>query len=94
MLKPFELSAGDNDKWKSRVILDEEELKRQARVIDYQLRCRNTSTAIGMMEEWTISWAAWCRGDTGEWLDFGTVRQRAKAVMAGIGSATCGQACL
>ena len=80
MLEPFELRAGAH--WKGGVTLDEDELRRQARVIDYQLRCHNTATAIGMMEEWTISWGAWCRDDTREWLNYGTSRQRARAVLA------------
>jgi len=88
-LEPFELRAGAY--WKDRVSLGAGELKRQARVIDYQLRCRNTSTAIGMMEEWAISWAAWCRGDYGEWLIYSSSRRRARAVLASFGSATCGQ---
>ena len=55
--------------WKRRVPLDEHELKRQARIVNDLLRHRNLSTALRLMSEWTVSWMAWRRGGTRNWLE-------------------------
>ena len=88
VLEPFELRAGAN--WKSRIALDETELRRQANVIDYQLRCRNTSTAIGMMHEWTVSWSAWCKKDEKGWLQYTDSRRRAIGALNQVKPNSCG----
>ena len=86
-LEPLELRAGAN--WKNNVELDEDELKRQARIIDYQLGCHNTSTAIGMMVEWTVSWTAWCKKDAKDWLQYNESRRRATEALNQIKPGCC-----
>lgn len=88
ILEPFELRAGTY--WKGKVALDRSELERQARVIDYQLRCRNTAAAIGMMHEWAVSWCAWCRNDEKGWLQYNDSRRRATAALKKVTPNSCG----
>ena len=70
LLEPFALTAPvDGDGWKRHVVLSDDELKRQARVIDDLWRRDNIGTALGLMNEWTVSWAVWRIGGGNGWLD-------------------------
>ena len=60
--------------WKSKICLDENELKRQAYMIDLYLNRDQLSLAVGLMREWVVSWAIWKSDNTADiskWLDRG-----------------------
>ena len=67
--------------WKGNVAASESELRRQARVIDDLLQRELFATALGLMNEWTVSWVAWVRGKGEEWLDYRKVRTSAAALL-------------
>ncbi len=86
ILEPFALiekpvSGGG---WKRNVKLSESELKRQARIIDNLLLRENFATALGLMNEWTVSWVIWRQGHETEWLDYKPVRRRAGSLLGAI----------
>ncbi|GIW92216.1 MAG: hypothetical protein KatS3mg110_0257 [Pirellulaceae bacterium] len=56
--------------WKASVPLDQEELARQARVIDLYLERRQIAQAAGMLREWVVSWVMWQKGRTTDWLGY------------------------
>lgn len=75
--------------WKGNVALDENELKRQAYMIDLYLERGQLSLAVGLMREWVVSWAIWKSGKTGEienWLDNNKVRTRYEGILGAIGA--------
>ena len=67
--------------WKGNVAASKGELRRQARVIDDLLQRELFATALGLMNEWTVSWVAWVRGKGEEWLDYRKVRTSAAALL-------------
>lgn len=75
--------------WKSKIPLDEDELKRQAYMIDLYLERGQLSLAAGLMREWVVSWAIWKSGKTEElkeWLDTKDVRPRYERILGAIGA--------
>ena len=65
--------------WKKGVELTRGELSRQAELIDSLLENRHQSTALGLMHEWTVSWAVFEKGfDEPNWLDYKKTRRPAK----------------
>ena len=75
--------------WKENIHLDEDELKRQAYMIDLYLERGQLSLAAGLMREWIVSWAIWKSGKTGEienWLDNNKVRPRYERILGAIGA--------
>ncbi len=85
ILEPFTLvESARGEPWKRRVALSEDELKRQARIIDDLLRHENVATALGLMNEWTVSWVAWRWGDASEWLDFHKVRRKSARLLGAV----------
>ncbi len=60
-------------------------MKRQARVIDSLLEHGHAATALGLMNEWTVSWAV-LRRDPGkhDWLDYQNVRRKAAETLGAI----------
>ena len=85
ILEPFALTeSASGSGWKRRITLSEEELKRQARVIDDLLNRESFATALGLMNEWAVSWVVWRRHDTREWLDYRTVRRSAAGLLGAI----------
>lgn len=54
----FEKRPGKGQ-WKGQIPLDENELKRQAYMIDVYLDRGQLSLAVGLMREWVVSWAIW-----------------------------------
>ncbi len=84
ILEPFSLAdVAPGDGWKKRVVLTEPELKRQARVIDKLLQNRNLAVALGLMNEWTVSWVS-LRLGLENWLDYERVRRKAGALLGAI----------
>ena len=84
-LEPFALTrpvAGEG--WKRKIVLSRGELERQAGVIDNLLLRSNFATALGLMNEWTVSWVAWRCNDVNDWLRFGTVRRRAAGLLGAV----------
>jgi CRISPR-associated DxTHG motif protein len=53
--------------WKSTVALSREELDRQARLIDDLRRRGAVAQSLGLLREWTVSWAQWCSGASDDW---------------------------
>ncbi len=87
----FKASPGGG-KWKGQIRLDEDELKRQAYMIDLYLKRNQLSLAVGLMREWTISWIIWKSGNCEEierWLDL-DVRERYSNELGTIGAAARG----
>ncbi len=67
--------------WKPNVVLDADELERQARMIDIYLDRDQLSLGVGLMREWVVSWAIWKSGnntDIKNWVDHQKVRWRYK----------------
>lgn len=62
---------------KAGLALDEQELRRQALLVDSLLKRHNLPAAFGLMMEWTISWAILRNGRGGDWLDYGGCRRLA-----------------
>ncbi len=84
-LKPKALSEGSSsDGWKGRVALSQDELKRQARIIDDLFERGHVATAIRLVNEWTVSWAIWRGGERGGWLDYERARKPAANLLAAI----------
>lgn len=75
MTTPVALQQSSTNAWKRQITLSADELKRQARVIDNLLQHGNVATALGLMNEWTASWAVWCRDRNADWLDYANVRR-------------------
>ena len=76
-LGSFAADTPTGDGWKQRVDLTAVELDRQVRIIDDLLRRKNVAAALGLMNEWTVSWVVWRQGDRREWLDYANTRRRA-----------------
>ena len=58
--------------WKGKVILDQDELNRQASMIDLYLDRGQIPLAVGLMREWVVSWVIFQAGkkdEIGKWLD-------------------------
>ena len=75
--------------WKEDIPLNENELKRQAYMIDLYLERGQLSLAVGLMREWVVSWAIWKSDKTGEienWLDNNKVRPRYERILGAIGA--------
>lgn len=84
MIAPVALQQPSRNPWKRKIALSSDELKRQARVIDDLLQRGNVATALGLMNEWTASWAAWRRDRNGNWLDHTSVRRSAGNLLGAI----------
>lgn len=70
--------------WKGKVVLSGDELERQARVVDDLLKRGNLASALGLMNEWTVSWVVLRLGRETEWLDFKRVRRKAAGLLRAI----------
>ena len=78
LVEPFALSNPvSGSGWKRKVALSEAELQRQAGIIDDLWAHGNVAAALGLMNEWTVSWVVWRRGRAHDWLDFSTARRGA-----------------
>ncbi len=76
VLAPYRLSGAASNTWgKKSLVLDEKELKRQAGLVDDLLNRGNLPAALGLMNEWTVSWVLWNQNSIGSWLDFHKVRR-------------------
>ena len=71
--------------WKESVQLCEQELERQARMIDSYLARGQVSLAAGLMREWVISWLMWQRGTTRKWLGY-NARKPYEQILGGLGA--------
>lgn len=74
--------------WKENICLNEDELKRQARMIDIYLDRDQLSLGIGLMREWVVSWAIWKSGNSADiqkWLNR-EVRERYTRRIGAIGA--------
>ena len=87
IIEPFaSCDPVSGDGWKKRVVLSEHELRRQAKLIDDLLARGHLANALGLMNEWTISWVVWrTTGDVRErWLDFKKERREASGLLGAI----------
>lgn len=81
ILEPFALTESvSRNGWKKRVVLSKQELKRQASIVDDLLEHGNIAAALGLMREWTVSWATWRLGGESEWL-YRKVRTKATNIL-------------
>ena len=83
-------SAFTNDaltrgQWKQSICLDENELERQARMIDLYLARKQLSLAVGLMREWVVSWVILKSGKTDGWLT-GNIRQPCERCLGALGA--------
>ena len=81
-------NAGD---WKRKppVVLNADELERQARMIDIYLDRDQLSLGVGLMREWVVSWAIWKSGnktDIEKWLNHREVRLQYERRLGAIGA--------
>ena len=68
----FTVSPSSRGKWKGKIPLDKDELRRQAYMIDLYLERNQLSLAVGLMREWVVSWVIWKSGNCKHlenWLD-------------------------
>ena len=84
MIEPVALPPTSGSVWKRDVTLSTDELKRQALVIDDLLRHGNVATALGLMNEWTASWAVWRLDRHRDWLDYPNVRRGAANLLGAV----------
>ena len=84
----FEKRPRNAGNWKQTVVLDANELERQARMIDIYLDRDQLSLGVGLMREWVVSWAIWKSGKVEEcerWLT-SKVRGRYERILGAIGA--------
>ena len=82
-----ESTAPRGDGWKGRIGLDDDELKRQAAVVDSLLGHNHIAVALRLMSEWTVSWMA-LRLDRGDgWLDYSGARREAQNLLNAMAAA-------
>ncbi len=62
---------------KGDIDLSDYELSRQADIIDDLLKHGHTATALGLMNEWTVSWIIWREYPDAKWLNYCKIRKRA-----------------
>ena len=70
----FEKRPRRTGDWKRTVVLDVDELERQARMIDIYLDRDQLSLGVGLMREWVVSWTIWKsenKTDIEKWLNRG-----------------------
>lgn len=69
--------------YKGKIALSERELVRQARLIDDLLERGNLAVALGLMNEWTMSWVLLRKGWSADWLDY-KVRRKATGLLGAL----------
>ena len=69
---------------KGKIALSEGELERQAHVIDDLLHHGHTATAIGLMNEWSVSWIIHLQRPRTHWLEYRQTRQHATRLLGAI----------
>ena len=84
-LKEFYLDGEVSEK--GSIALSEAELNRQASIIDDLLERGHTATALGLMNEWTISWAIWNEKPDSHWLEYHATRRRASNALGALRTA-------
>ncbi len=85
ILEPFSLiEPAPSNGWKRQILLSKQELERQAGIVDDLLRRGSKATALGLMNEWAVSWAAWRLGEAEGWLDYRKVRRRCANILRAI----------
>ena len=80
----FDGQAAPKAGWKKRTALTKGELARQAYLIDDLLERGNRPAALGLMNEWTVSWTIHSLGDHAGWLDYPTERSKAASRLGAI----------
>lgn len=70
--------------WKGKVPLLPEELDRQASIIDALFEGEHISAALGLLREWTVSWAVWRLERGNAWLDHRKTRPAAENVLGAL----------
>ncbi len=76
-LESYRLLAPAGEGWKSKLALTERLLRRQAALVDDLLAHGNLRSALGLMDEWVVSWAVLTTGGVERWLEFSPTRRRA-----------------
>jgi CRISPR-associated DxTHG motif protein len=88
LLLPFALGTSQGGVgWKKTVPLTPGELQRQAVLIDGLFLHKDEAMALGLLNEWTVSWALWCLDDTKHWLNFRSKRRHAASQLGAIAAA-------
>ena len=77
-------NSPDNSVLKGEIPLSEGELERQARLIDDLLDRGNLGTALGLMNEWTVSWVLLRTGWDGKWLEYKRARRKAAGLLGAV----------
>lgn len=89
----FGKSPRKSGNWKEYICLNEDELGRQARMIDLYLERDQLSLGVGLMREWVVSWAIWKSDKVEEredWLS-NKVRSRYERILGAIGASARGK---
>jgi len=70
LLKPLALKLDNRDDGgKGSIELDEQELRRQAVLINELIGRENYPAAFGLLREWVVSWVIWRKYRAEQWLD-------------------------
>lgn len=89
ILEAFALNEDvTGDGWKRQVALGKPELERQGRIIDDLLQRETYAAALGLLNEWTVSWVSWRRGEQG-WLDYQGVRRSSASLLGAMAAIGC-----
>jgi hypothetical protein len=86
--EPLERFGFDTQKqaqsWKKQIVLNGDELKRQAALVDDLLDRGSIAVALGLMNEWTVSRVILQMEKQGSWLDYRSVRRAAAAALGAL----------
>lgn len=88
-VKRFEIADTGGKSWsKKSVLLTRDELARQAALIDELFESGESAIALGLMNEWTVSWTIFCtQNPPDDWLNFQNVRRSAAGVLGAFATA-------
>jgi CRISPR-associated DxTHG motif protein len=70
--------------WKQKLSLTDQELEREARLIDALLERDQLPVAVGLLEEWIVSWLIHKQGNPTDWLSFRMRRRRVASQLSAI----------
>ncbi len=80
----FDALPAKKGEWKESIALNSLELERQARLIDQYLQRDQLPLAVGLMEEWIVSWVLLRTGTAANWLKYHPDRRKAAAQLGAL----------
>jgi CRISPR-associated Csx2 family protein len=81
-------TTGSGQSWKRQIELTEEELVQHAIHVDDLLDHGSVAVALGLMNEWTVSWAMLRLHASSSWLDYSSGRRTAANILNSLAALT------